>query len=236
MDISHHRFSLEELSLCRDDIEMLMGYAPGESPDPFPGIIEDAFARLGEHCEPEGGFTILQDPVINLPANSIRIRQHTFSTDKIVTRMLRRSEEIALFACTAGPGIEKWMRDCNESGDPVSGFVIDAFGSKIADRAAERIQEMVREKMLAEGKAITNRYSPGYCDWPVRDQQKLFSFFPDGFCGITLSETSMMHPIKSVSGVIGIGKEVRFNPYPCDACRDERCTYRRLKPSARTAG
>jgi cobalamin-dependent methionine synthase I len=83
--------------------------------------------------------------------------------------------------------------------------------------------------MLEENKLITNRYSPGYCDWPVKDQQKLFSFFPEKFCGIRLSESSLMYPIKSLSGMIGIGSLVSYQLYPCDSCKDENCQYRKLR-------
>ncbi|MCK7538940.1 MAG: hypothetical protein MZV63_52410 [Marinilabiliales bacterium] len=47
---------------------------------------------------------------------------------------------------------------------------------------------------------ITNRFSPGYCGWDVAEQHKLFSFFKDNFCGITLTESALMNPVKSVSG------------------------------------
>jgi len=34
-----------------------------------------------------------------------------------------------------------------------------------------------------------------------------------------------MDPIKSVSGIIGIGENVRFNPYTCNLCDNKNCIY-----------
>jgi hypothetical protein len=229
MEIFHHRFDLSELNIRREDIERLMGYDHGLLPDPFPGMIGEVWGELGEHCSPQGGFALLEGPEINLETNRIRVGGQTFRTDRTVTRMLRKAESIAAFICTAGRGLEEWTREINGSEDPVRGFVIDAFGSVTADAVAEKLQSIIEEKARLDGKSITNRYSPGYCDWPVGDQQDLFSFFPEKFCGITLSATSLMHPIKSISGFVGIGTEVRFHPYPCDACRDEHCIYRKIK-------
>jgi hypothetical protein len=76
---------------------------------------------------------------------------------------------------------------------------------------------------------ITNRYSPGYCDWNVGEQHKLFSFFPDNYCGIRLTPSALMDPVKSVSGIIGIGENVKRNDYTCRVCDMKDCIYRRSR-------
>ena len=80
--------------------------------------------------------------------------------------------------------------------------------------------------MEQAGLKITNRYSPGYCGWDTREQHKLFSLLPENSCGIRLTESALMLPIKSVSGFIGVGANVRFNPYTCKMCDAEFCVYR----------
>jgi len=229
MEIFHSPFSLSELTIDKGDIEKLMGYSPGESPDPFPEIIEEVYQQLEDHCSPEGGYTILENPEFDLDENLTRVGGHAFETDKIVTRMLRKSERMAIFVCTAGDGIGQWTKEVNASGDPVMGFVIDAFGSDIAEAVADKLHLMVGEEVSQLGNSITNRYSPGYCGWPVKNQQELFSFFPEKFCGISLSPSSLMQPIKSVSGFIGIGQEVKNRGYACDNCNVEHCVYRSLR-------
>jgi len=79
------------------------------------------------------------------------------------------------------------------------------------------------------GLKVSNRYSPGYCTWDVSEQKKLFSFFPDRFAGITLSDSSLMNPIKSVSGIAGIGKDIKHLGYVCDNCTVVDCVFRGLK-------
>jgi hypothetical protein len=73
---------------------------------------------------------------------------------------------------------------------------------------------------------MTNRFSPGYCGWNVKDQFTLFSFFPEKFCGIELTDSALMVPVKSVSGIIGLGENVQKKAYPCDVCTMQNC-YRR---------
>jgi hypothetical protein len=110
--------------------------------------------------------------------------------------------------------------------DLLKGFVCDVVGSEIVEAAADLMQAELEETMIRSGKKITNRYSPGYCGWDVADQHKIFKLVNSGFCGIRLTESALMDPVKSVSGIIGIGKEVKLNPYTCKMCNMTDCIYR----------
>jgi len=116
-----------------------------------------------------------------------------------------------------------------KDGDLLRGYVYDVIGSEVVENAADRMQEELRLTVAGEGLNITNRFSPGYCGWDVAEQHKLFSFFPENYCGITLTESALMNPVKSVSGLIGIGREVRYAPYQCHLCEDKNCIYRGRK-------
>jgi hypothetical protein len=82
---------------------------------------------------------------------------------------------------------------------------------------------------MTSGMKITNRYSPGYCGWDVSEQHKLFRLIPDNFCGIRLTESALMDPVKSNSGIIGIGESVKMNPYTCSLCDLKECAYRKVR-------
>jgi hypothetical protein len=47
-------------------------------------------------------------------------------------------------------------------------------------------------------------------------------------CGVTLTDSSLMLPIKSVSGVIGVGPDVKKMDYTCGLCSFADC-FRRKK-------
>lgn len=93
----------------------------------------------------------------------------------------------------------------------------------------DKIQDEMEQHLRQYGLNITDRYSPGYCGWNVDEQQKLFSLFPDKFCGVTLTPHSLMQPVKSVSGIIGIGPEVSRKGYTCNVCDMANCIYRKKK-------
>jgi cobalamin-dependent methionine synthase I len=70
-------------------------------------------------------------------------------------------------------------------------------------------------------------YSPGYCNWDIREQHLLFSLFPERPCGVILSETSLMAPEKSVSGFFALGEKLQRQPYHCQICKNSKCYKRR---------
>jgi hypothetical protein len=158
-------------------------------------------------------------------AEEIAIDGVHFQSGKIVSSMLKHSEIYAFFLVTAGPGPEKLARDLLEKGEYLDGYITDLVASALADAVADCVHEEIRKEADSLGMKMTNRYSPGYCSWDVAEQQKLFSLFPENSCGISLSESSLMSPVKSISGIVGMGPRVKFNAYTCKICPMKDCLF-----------
>jgi hypothetical protein len=223
-----YQYSLPELPLKMEWINSLLGYPEGNLPEPIPEVIHSILGEAPEHTDIQGGYLIM-DQVEIRDKSHILVDGLEFHPTRAIAHQVRASEKLAFFMITAGDGITTWSQKELTRGDPMAGYIIDLIGSEIVVAALDRMQDDLAGKMKSAGFNITNRYSPGDCGWPVTDQQKLFSFFPENFCGISLSESSLMHPIKSVSGIIGIGKDVRKTAYACDLCEMEACLYRYRK-------
>ena len=222
----HYRIELDDLNITKSQIEKAMGFDPGNSPNPFPGLIKEVLNNANSYCSIEGGYILRDDISFDFTNNELTVGIVKFAAQRIVINQIKKSEKIALFLCTAGPGIGEWSKKLMSDGETLKGYIIDIMGSEIVESAMDSIQNSLGEEMKRKKLYITNRYSPGYCGWNVAEQQKLFTFFPQNFCGIRLSDSSLMYPIKSISGIIGIGKEVKKDDYPCKLCDDKNCIYR----------
>lgn len=150
-----------------------------------------------------------------------------FSLGRIILRQLRGSEAYAFFVCTAGTEFEAFQQQLKQQGDMVRVFIADALGSVIAERCADQMELHLQQSIDKLGWHHTNRFSPGYCGWHVSQQQLLFPLFQGHTCGISLTASSLMVPIKSVSGIIGIGRNVRHLDYTCGLCNLQQCLYKR---------
>lgn len=223
----YHQFDLEELGVSKNCIGYVMGFPPGEVPAPFNEIIDDVLDQAKDYCDIRGAITTVNNISIDIQNNIITADHTVFQTGQRITSLLEEAESLALFIVTAGKGIEQWMQECTARGDTFTSYVIDVVGSEIADLAALQLQNKLEQQLQASGFNITDIYSPGYCGWPVSEQKALFSFFPSGCCGISLTETSLMDPIKSISGIMGIGKNVaRQRENYCSHCGHTDCIYR----------
>ncbi len=226
---SYH-FSFHELSITQTRLEFLMGYQHGAIPESISRILKEALDRAPDYCAIQGGFVIKDAISFDNNARLITVDNVTFNPGDIVYNQVKKAEKMAIFACTSGPGISDWSKKLMAEGDPAAGYIVDLVGSEIVESATDRIHASLSAIVTASGCRISNRYSPGYCGWNVSEQHQLFSLLPDNFCGIQLSDSALMKPIKSVSGIIGIGRDVRYNSYSCDICNSYNCPYRTRKP------
>jgi cobalamin-dependent methionine synthase I len=152
-----------------------------------------------------------------------------FDMGNIILRQLRGSEAYAFFVCTSGVEYEAYQQQLKADGDMVRVFIADALGSVIAEKCADRMEGALQESIDKLGWRHTNRFSPGYCGWHVSQQQLLFPLFEGHTCGVSLTDSSLMLPIKSVSGIIGVGEKVRKLDYTCGLCNFDKCYKRKLK-------
>jgi len=210
----------------REALEKTMGYAPGTAPEPVTDLIEEVSAELMPLGDVRAEYIIFEQLKCNHGDKSIDIQGVVFDIKSIIFSQLTKAGGVALFICTAGAEVGLRSRRSMNEGDLLRGYVYDVIGSEVVEIAADKMQEELRLAIAGNGLKITNRFSPGYCGWDVAEQHKLFSFFPDNYCGITLTESALMNPVKSVSGLIGIGREVRYAPYQCHLCEDKNCIYR----------
>ncbi len=226
--IKEFNYTFEELLLKPEEIEKFIGFEGGASPKPFPELIKSGISMASDMCVLKGGLKILNSVIVDKTNSTVKTEDIIFNPGKIVTARLLQSTQAALFVCSAGEEITSYSKKYSNEGDTLLGYILDSIGSLIVEKATDKMQEWLKNEMVAQGSNISDRFSPGYCNWDVSEQQKLFSLLPPDFCGITLSPSSLMNPIKSVSGIIGIGDKLKQKGYHCDWCKDSNCIYRKI--------
>jgi len=226
-NILHYKLSFKELNINKNNILKHLGYPAGKAPDPYPEILEDLLIISDDLSDIQSGFVISKNIRIN--PDIIVVNGIEFNTGNIISSSLEHSESVAIFVCTAGAGIENYSRELMKEDKTIEAYMLDMIGSEVVESAMDIFQDSLEKEMNLKSLNISNRYSPGYCDWNVSEQHKLFSLLPDYFCNIKLKESALMVPIKSVSGILGIGEKVVKKSYACDHCDQQNCIYRKGK-------
>lgn len=221
-----------DVRVQKENILELLGYSTNAADFHVHEVIDLCLDQSKDMITPRGGFIIAKNDQIIVPEGKLYINNEVFNINKIIAGQIRSAEFIALFACTIGNEVEQHSKKYMEKSDLLEGYIFDLIGSEAAEETARVIHESIKRIVSKSGYKITNRFSPGYCNWSVSEQFKLFESFGEKRFGIKLTDSALMNPVKSVSGIVGIGENVRFKPYTCNLCTDEKCIYRNRKSRA----
>ncbi|MDR3651401.1 MAG: vitamin B12 dependent-methionine synthase activation domain-containing protein [Paludibacter sp.] len=221
-------FTFAEVAPTFDEIIEFVQSADLEEEHPAVIFIREILAELNFDTAISGGYLVKDIEELNAKQGMIRIDGQELNLGRQVCGYIKESTHAALFLCTAGEDFTRMTNQLNEQGDIMEAYILDAIGSLTVEKAMDKIQENLRDSFLSKQLKISNRYSPGYCNWPLADQKTLFNLIGENKTGITLSDSCLMTPRKSVSGIIGIGKHLKHHEYGCKICSNATCIYRKI--------
>lgn len=116
-----------------------------------------------------------------------------------LSKSLDGSTQVILLAVTAGISVDKLISKTAMQSSSAA-FYIDAIASAGIESYIEYIS-----KHICDGLNVTNRFSPGYADFPLKFQSYLLErLSAKETLGILLSKDYFMIPTKSITAVIGI--------------------------------
>ena len=127
-----------------------------------------------------------------------------------------------IMAATTGIEAQRLI-ERNGITDPLKGLVTDCIGSAAIEAFCDKIN-----LSLGDGEYLRPRFSPGYGDLALDYQKDIIEFLQTNKnIGMSLTESLMMIPVKSVTAIIGIGKEKNKCTGPgCMICSGVNCPYR----------
>lgn len=218
----YYQFTFEpkDVLVTKQQIEKVLGYKSHSVPDQVEHTIVESLKTYRNFIEPQASFILI--PIIP-SKQSARIGTIDFNMGPIITAYLNNSTFAAVFVVTIGSALESIAGKLLKEDDYLKGYVLDAVASEAVEFTCDLLETKIAEIVKKQNFSITNRYSPGYCNWPVSEQKKLFSLLPQNPCGISLTESSLMTPVKSVSGIIGVGEKSKKMDYSCSFCGLENC-------------
>ncbi len=217
-------FSIEDLGIDPKNIAKLMGYKT-DIPEEIMVMINSELEKIHNLPGIKGGYEIF-DLHLDVDGYKLLVEDKAFCVGKSISILMKNVTKLAMFVCTAGALISDRAKDKMEKGELLEAYILDIIGSEIVEKTKGKLHDSLQGSLFEQGLKTTNSYCPGYCTWSVSEQKTLFSFFPNNFCEVQLSESCMMEPVKSLSGIIGIGKEVEFKKHACETCSSVNCIYR----------
>ena len=187
--------------------------------------IEPVAAALEEALTPR--FTFAAFPVRHTPEGEALEGAGLVLPGEMAKTMLKECSHAVLLLCTLGAEFEARLRAVSAR-DMAQAAMLDACGSAYVEAGCFDAETAIAARF--HDKFLTDRFSPGYGDLPLALQPKLCAALDSQRrLGVTVTESLLMVPMKTVSAVIGLAD----TPQParvrgCAFCaRRETCEFRK---------
>ena len=191
--LSYGEIPAEELSLSEIELSSRLGYRASVNEEP----VRRLTAELLSVCDVKYGAVLVDaeygEGWVDFGFGKIN--------SAALVKNLRKSARAYIFAVTLGIGVDRLIRKRSVL-SPSEGFILDAIGSALAESAAD-----VAERKIHTGKRARPRFSPGYADFSLSHQREILALFDsEKNIGITLLDSGLMIPQKSITAVVGIAE------------------------------
>ena len=134
-------------------------------------------------------------------------------------------------AVTVGAAIEREVTEKFERGEYLSSILLDAAATAAVEQAADAMEKNFAATFAKDGFKLRWRFSPGYGDWALTEQEKIFTAAGAEQIGLRLTSALMLEPRKSVTAIIGLEKisaSKKSSPKKsCAACDRFDCPARK---------
>ena len=228
------------MDVNRREIYRYLGIKANEKPDAATEkLAEECIAELSEKCRPRSFARWFPCAVTEAAApGSIEVPQVAdaaaplidFSCFQVKSRDLAKNlkgcGQVILFAATIGEGADFLTRKYSRT-NVAKAVVMQAAAAAMVEAFCDEENEKLREQAEEQGWFLRPRFSPGYGDFSLEHQRDFARVLEmQKTVGITLSESLLMLPTKSVTAVIGAGRtDTKCVLSGCESCGNADCAF-----------
>ncbi len=184
------------------EVARYLGYRRAEPPDAnVSALMEKAASEMQSVMKAQAVFEIFDLTVVECP-QELRFADVTLQS-RDLGRNLSGCSQVALLAATIGPQVDALIRR-HSSLDPVYASILQATGAMFIEELVDVTNSEIKKIAEAQGLRTRPRYSPGYGDVSLDVQKDFFRLLPCTRIGLTLMDTLIMAPEKSVTAFVGL--------------------------------
>ena len=202
------------------------------------------YLGYGNHCADETITKLISECIIEIlnhcHSNHIYKRFHCIVEknkimfenvvieSKNLSKNLSECEEIILFAATLGTQPDILLKKYSYL-DMSKAVVMQAAAAAIIEEYCDQCQKQIEKELEKENLYLRPRFSPGYGDFHLKHQKDMILLLDcPRKIGLTLTDSLLLTPSKSVTAVMGISKKNKHcHIKGCESCDKINCAFRR---------
>lgn len=202
-----------------------LGYGRHAVDDKTRALVQEVFTELEQAAGPRIIYRIFELQTFGeerVEIGGLEIRSRSLS------RNMKGCERAVMLGATLGVEADLLMKRYSVTQMSRS-VVMQACAAAFLEEYLDNWQKGLAESQRQEGYYLRPRFSPGYGDFDIVHQGEILRMLDSAKkIGLTMTDSSMLTPTKSVTAVIGLSKEaVPCHKKGCETCDKTDCRYRR---------
>lgn len=202
-----------------------LGYGRQAVDEPTLALVHESLKELEIIAEVKFVYRIFELSYTDI--NSVKVNNITIRSQNLI-KNLSGCEKCILFGITLGAMVDRVLQKY-EKINMAKAVVFQACAAAYLEEECNKMQLSWAEELKQEEKYLRPRFSPGYGDFSILHQKDILDLLDaPRKIGLTMTESCMMTPTKSVTAVIGISNtNERCHVSGCEVCEKTDCIYRR---------
>lgn len=219
---------VDSISIDREEVLRYLEYKGQDIDNNLVEIIEECRNIAKDRINPRYTFRVYSikqkyKGIIELEGTNLILESND------LYEILKDCNECILMAATLGINIEKDIKkySCTEL---TKGIIIDSCATTAIEEVCDRVQNEIENNILKNGQYLTFRYSPGYGDLSIEKNTEILNILNgQKEIGLTITNSGIMIPRKSVIAIIGItDKKVEQDKTSCSTCKNKsKCKFKK---------
>ena len=190
----------DSLIVNKSEIYRYLGYKTGmDLPKEIENAVEEILDNVLKQSVPKVCYKYFETKVgeqIDFGFMSVE--------SKALASNLENCTETVIFGATIGIYTDRQIQK-EQILSPARALIYQAVGATVVEAVCDDFNEWIRQKEKEKGRDICPRFSPGYGDVSLSIQKSIFQELSLAkLAGITLTDSLLMIPEKSVTAIIGI--------------------------------
>lgn len=225
---------LDKDAINQREIYRYLGYR-GITPDAVTDrLIQEVVQELADSVQPRNLYQVYQCRIAEGTPKTVRLSPMeaersdyvSFCSDHLAAN-LKGCPYVVMMAATLGIEADKLLHKY-ELTNMVKASILQAVAAAAVESCCNILQEELRKKALLKGYYLRPRFSPGYGDLPLASQKDFFKALDcTKRLGITLTDSLLMYPTKSVTAFIGVTPHKEScHIGKCRQCNNTGCEFR----------
>lgn len=213
------------MEISRKEVRRYLGYGIQEGDDTVNALIEECIRELLEAASPK--CISRAYPLKLLPDHGIDFTVFQ-TTSRNLSKNLADCDQVILFAATLGTGVDVLLHRYTKL-QMSKAVTMQAAAAAMIEEVCDEENQKLKQEYEAAGLYLRPRFSPGYGDFSLECQRDITTVLETAKrVGITLTDSLLMAPSKSVTAVMGVSqKPYRCEVKGCESCGKTDCAYRR---------